>query len=334
MMMIFGGSKAFYQNEAVLGPTPRGNGFIHSFSKTDTLKADFRNFASIKFASMPMPELAPGFLPILPAPGGTLNEFISTISPAESFNLPSLERKDQWVSQLVGSDGASSCFTERVKNLLVQDVPEEILSDLVTNGYRLSLRHHITENRPDLENTQFILNERGGLNEPLLKRVTIGEWVNQIGASPPIWLKNLYWENAVIHELGHALGDIWAKRCADNSTNNTLSEELKTDLLGWGASELPAFKTPWFEDYNLMAESIKNPNQGSASPLAYYLDANFDNRYHVGRRETFAEMFDVLIRGTRSSYNYDLFNQHFPRAKAAMKQLLKSQYNLNPSCWG
>ncbi|MBY0405879.1 MAG: hypothetical protein K2X66_18395, partial [Cyanobacteria bacterium] len=277
---------------------------------------------------------APGFLPIRPAPVGPLINGFSTIATANLSNLPSVDRKTQWVSQLVGTDGASSCFIERVKNLLVQDVPEEILSDLVASGYRLSLRHHITENRSDLENTQFILNERGGLNEPLFKRVTIGEWVNQIGASPPIWLKNLYWENAVIHELGHALGDIWAKRLTDNSTDPAMANDLKAELLGWGASELPAFKTPWFEDYNLMPETIKTPNQGFTSPLAYYLNDNFDNRFHVGRRETFAEMFDVLIRGTRSSYNYDLFNQYFPNAKAAMKQLLKSQYNLNPSGWG
>lgn len=236
------------------------------------------------------------------------------------FGLSFCQKDDEpqiLASQLVQNEGASRTFHEQVIDLLVQKVPLPFLKAVQADGYRFLTKRYVTQGRPDLDKD---LNLAGGLNEPLKKQATIAETLFLKVKEPPSWEKSLFWENAVVHEMGHALADILGRRVAQTST---LSKGKAEAVVSWGASELAAFKKAWKEDVAQLPAELKAPD----SRLAYFLSPGVSGRCELGRRETFAEGVDVLIRGEASTFNEALFRQHFSRTLQALQRLLEKGFS-------
>lgn len=199
-----------------------------------------------------------------------------------------------------------------------------LLEALVNDGYTLSLKSYVTQNRQDLADSQA-LNYTGGLNEPESKRTTVAETIHIKNTDPPDWQLNRFWQNSVIHELGHALADIIGRQKAAAMTNPD-EAELKAKVEKWGASELPEFTTAWQADYDQMPKEV----QEMWLPIGYYVSVGKDGKRTVSRQETFAETFDILVRGKYSTYNHDNFQQYFPRTLQAVANLIENHFQLPP----
>lgn len=236
------------------------------------------------------------------------------------FGLSFWQKTDEYkvlASQLVRNEGASSAFYDQVIDLLVQKVPLPFLKAVQADGYRFLTKRYVTQGRPDLDKD---LNLAGGLNEPMKKQATIAETVFLKVKEPPSWEKSLFWENAVVHEMGHALADILGRRMAQTSI---LPQGKAEAVLSWGASELEAFKKAWKQDVAQLPAEMKKPD----SRLAYFLSPGVSGRHELGRRETFAEGVDILIRGEASTFNEALFRQHFSRTLRALQRLLEKGFS-------
>ncbi len=226
------------------------------------------------------------------------------------------------IQQLLRPQGVSAGFEQQVKRLLLEKIPLPILSRLAQQGVTLDLKHHITANQPEKETAQFYLNERGGLYEPARKATTVAEKVHQLQTQPPIWIENQYWQNSVIHELGHVMAD---------DLGETLAKEMPFDhpdkkrLENWGVSEHALFRQAWEKDYQALPNAFKS----QTSPIAYYLQDHQQVPFGIGRQETFAECVDILLRGSASTYNFQTFTQHFPNTLKATQTLLEQEFNVD-----
>ncbi len=228
------------------------------------------------------------------------------------------------IQQVIRPQGVSASFEQQVKQLLLKKVPTPILSRLAQQGFTLDLKHHITANQPEKESTQFYLNERGGLYEPARKSTTVAENVHQLKTQPPIWIENQYWQNSVIHELGHVIADDLGQKVAQEMP---FDHPDKKRLEEWGLSEHALFRQAWEKDYQAMPNSFKSQE----SPIAYYVQDHQQVPFGVGRQETFAECVDILLRGSASTYNFQAFTQHFPNTLNATKTLLEQGFDVNLS---
>jgi hypothetical protein len=60
--------------------------------------------------------------------------------------------------------------------------------------------------------------------------------------------------------------------------------------------------------------------------MYYFLHPDAGGWYQRARQETYAEGFDVLMRGPNSTYNYENFKRYFPNTLAELKRELGSRY--------
>lgn len=232
-----------------------------------------------------------------------------------------LQNKITLINQMVVANGVTSRFDQQVKQLLLSKLPNRILTALNDFGYKLHLKHHITDQDQEREARQFYLNERGGLNEPKRKITTIAERVHQLQSQPPIWLENIYWQNSVLHELGHVIADHMGQTLASEMAADHPSKDRLSD---WGASEHDYFIKAWEKDFQALSPGMKSDK----SPLAYFLQDHLTVPYGIGRQETFAECVDILLRGSDSAFNNNLFNQNLPNALKATQTLIEQFYNV------
>lgn len=244
---------------------------------------------------------------------------------SDSVNASPPQTAEALISRLVRNTGATPGFENKVRELLRTTLPQPILRQIVADGYCLRVQDHITQGRPELTEKQNYLNQGGGFNEPAAKQTTIAEKVLITMDKQTRWEDSVFWQNAVIHELGHVIADLMARKRTGALTDpDDATATLKTSLLGWGISEAPAFKEAWQKDYEALPKNLK----GSDSPIAYYLNPDYEGGFNVGRRETFAEAFDVLLRGKESTFNYNHFRTHFSNTLQATRNLLQEAYGI------
>ncbi|MBI3298793.1 MAG: hypothetical protein HYZ75_11550 [Elusimicrobia bacterium] len=113
------------------------------------------------------------------------------------------------------------------------------------------------------------------------------------------WQDSLYWENAVIHELGHVMDRAFGLTAA-------VRGEMDADF-----AELPE---------ELTRESLAD---GGVNKFFYFLQPKDGRLGERARKELVAEAFDVLLRGEASSYNYRNLTERFPRTLAALRAALE-----------
>jgi hypothetical protein len=179
-----------------------------------------------------------------------------------------------------------------------------MISDIIGHDYVIQVKDHITQDRPDLD-ADF--DNTGGLTDwgPLGTFIMIAERIKSIETGE--WLESGVWRNAVVHECGHALDHVMA------------------------ATDSQEFREAWAEDYRNMPEAVKGKPlpDGRTNSFYYFVRPGQDGGLDRARQETWAEGFDILMRGEESRFNYADFQAHFPRTLAAMRRLLAARYGPN-----
>jgi hypothetical protein len=226
--------------------------------------------------------------------------------------------------QLV-SGAASPAFVARVRAHVAKTFPPDVLRALLGAGYRIAADATVRQGREGLHEDN---DTRGGFHSHGTSDnlIVVAEKVKLIGSNE--WVDSAYWENAINHEIGHALayinGEAEAQAAASVDPRQARWYRKK------GASESPAFREAWRQDYEAMPAEMKK--QWGADKLEnkfyYYVhpDAGDLKWFQRARQETYAEGFDVLLRGAASSYNYENFKRYFPRALAELKRELGTRY--------
>ncbi|MCX5794379.1 MAG: hypothetical protein NTY77_02635 [Elusimicrobia bacterium] len=204
------------------------------------------------------------------------------------------------LSALVRQNGASEAFTSGVRAQLAEAVPEPMLTDIESHGYAVLVKDHLTQDRPDLKS---FYDYTGGLTDwgPLGNFVMVAEHMKKDGKDGAAWIDNLNWRNSAVHECGHAIDNIN------------------------GFTDTPEFRDAWQADFQAMPEAVKKPvrQDGGRNEFFYFLNQRTPGYAY---RETFAEAFDVLLRGEASSFNHDDFHRYFPRTLAAVRRILEARY--------
>jgi hypothetical protein len=217
--------------------------------------------------------------------------------------------------------GASPDFVSLVHDRVTSSFPEAVLSRLLSAGYRVDVNARVRENRPELDaNKDWVSGHHA--HGPDEKRIVIGETVLTAGEK---WEKSLTWENAVNYEFGLAinrtLGDAEAARV----------EATNAELAGWyrtyGISEAVDFREAWRRDFNAMPDELKREKDedGLSNGFYYYLAPDKELTFHAARERTFAEGLDILLRGPRSTFNYDDFILHFPHVLAQIRREMEAR---------
>jgi len=245
-------------------------------------------------AAMSAPLLAlpaPLLSPILgPSAAPVLTQALAPVAPA----APSAE-------PLVRKAGASESFTAQVQAQLRAAVPAGAIADILAHGYIILVKDHLTQDRPDLSAD---LDYTGGLNDwgPLGNFIMVAERIRSVKTLD--WMESQVWRNAVVHECGHAV---------DHVLKATDSSEIRE---------------AWAHDLAAMPEAAKAESSpdGRKNPFYYFVRPGPDGSFDRARQETWAEGFDILMRGEASSFNYANFQAHFPRTLAAMRGLLEARY--------
>ncbi|MFA6092500.1 MAG: M3 family metallopeptidase [Elusimicrobiota bacterium] len=213
------------------------------------------------------------------------------------------ETSEALASRLVRSAGASEPFVSQVRALYAALLPAALLKDMADHGYVILVKHNVTQDRPDLTpDYDFV----GGLHEWGSKGdfITIAENIRD--RATDLWTPSLFWQNAACHEMGHAIA-----RFLD-------------------ATERKDFLDAWTADRDAMPDALFNAAlpDGTKNKFTYFLYKNVDGSFRIAKNETFAEGFDILLRGKGSSYNYENFTKYFGRTLAAMRAILRERYNV------
>jgi hypothetical protein len=236
----------------------------------------------------------------------------------ESPNLSSGQ-----LAELLVSGAARPEFVAKVRALAARTFPPDLIRDLLKSGYRVAADESVRQGREGLHednDTRGGFHSHGG-NGNL---IVVAERLKLIGSAR--WVESEYWENAVIHEIGHALayihGEAEVERAALSDPRQARWYRRK------GLSESPAFREAWNRDFDAMPAELKK--QWTADKLQnffyYYVHPDAGGWYQRARQETYAEGFDVLLRGPRSSFNQANFTRYFPRALAEIRRDLGSRY--------
>jgi hypothetical protein len=222
--------------------------------------------------------------------------------------------------------GASPEFVARVKAHLKEHVPEPILRDMLKDGYRIEVNARVRQGREDLhEDNDYT----GGFHSygPKGKFIIIAEEIKHIKSGE--WRKSVVWENAVNHEIGHAAAYILGEREAERLAPCDAKKIGQPDWYATkGISESPEFRAAWGRDYTALPDELKQeklPN-GKINSFYYFIHSDGNGWYQRGRQETFAEGFDILLRGKASAFNYENFTRYFPRALAEIRAALERAY--------
>jgi hypothetical protein len=226
----------------------------------------------------------------------------------------------QLASTLV-TGGASPAFLAKIR-AYAAGLPTPILRDLMKAGYRIEANRSVRQGREHLHEDNDLT---GGFHShgPVDRYIVIAEKIRLRESGE--WVDSAVWENAINHEIGHALayiqGEIEAERLKDSQPQQALWYRKK------GLSESPGFREAWREDYRAIPDELKQEWVDSlTNNLYYFVHADPGGWYQRARQETFAEGFDVLRRGPRSTFNYDNFTRRFPRALAEIRRELEARY--------
>jgi hypothetical protein len=228
-----------------------------------------------------------------------LDDYLDS-SSFRDMSLNEQRRSLSRLSTLVRQSGASAAFTEGVRAQLAEALPGAMLADIESGGYVILAKDHLTQDRPDLK---AFFDYTGGLTDwgPLGSFVMVAEHMKKDGAGGPSWIDNLNWRNSAVHECGHAIDNIN------------------------GFTDTAEFRETWQADFQAMPEAVRKPvrEDGSRNEFYYFLNQQTPGYAY---RETFAEAFDVLLRGEASSFNYQNFQRYFPRTLAAVRRILEARY--------
>jgi hypothetical protein len=281
-------------------------------------------------ASMPGPMGVPAPLAASPVPLAVTPARVAPVTPIEGLKTVAASLGDAsaadaahandnalnsfWNGRAAGDDapeaphivdqivtgGASPEFVGRIKAHLKAHMPEAILRDMHKDGYRIEVNARVRQGREYLrEDNDYT----GGYHTygPKGKFIVIAEEIKQSKTGE--WKRNTIWENSITHEIGHAASYV----------------------LG-GLSETPAFKAAWTEDLAAMPDDLKAEKREDGFPNRFkYFTQDGDNAER-GRSETFAEGFDVLLRGEASHFNHAIFTRRFPKVLAEIRASLERVY--------
>ena len=228
------------------------------------------------------------------------------------------------LAELLVSGAARPEFVAKVRDLVARTFPPDLIRDLLKGGYRIAADETVRQGREGLHEDN---DTRGGFHSHGAKGnlIVVAERLKLIGSDR--WVESEYWENAVIHEIGHALaylhGEAEVHRAASSDPRQARWYRRK------GLSESPAFREAWNRDFDAMPSELKK--EWTADKVQnyffYYVHPDAGGWYQRARQETYAEGFDVLLRGSRSSFNYANFTRYFPRALAELRRELGSRYS-------
>lgn len=227
------------------------------------------------------------------------------------------------LADLLVSGAAKPEFVAKVRALVARSFTPELIRDLLRAGYRVSADERVRQGREGLHPDN---DTRGGFHShgPEGNLIVVAEKVKLIGSER--WVDSEFWENAVVHEIGHALayihGEAEARRVGRADARQARWYRLK------GLSESPEFRRAWNDDFDAMPADLKRQwtEKKLSNPFYYFVHPDPGGWYQRARQETFAEGFDVLVRGSRSSYNHDAFVARFPRALAVIRAELGGRY--------
>lgn len=228
--------------------------------------------------------------------------------PAPRLALAAESGIEAAVDRLLVRDGASPEFFGRIRRLAATLPPEAVRAALALN-YKIRVTGYVTEGRPDLDLAD---DHGGGLHDwgEMGNFVIVAEHVlvpvvGPDGRPRPVgeWRDSVYWENALVHEMGHVLDA--AFRLSDDR----------------------AFVSAWEADYAAMPAEMKAPELSGSrvNKFYYFVRRGRDGSFDAARDETCAEAFDVLLRRERSDYNYSNFTAYLPRTLAALRALLRER---------
>jgi hypothetical protein len=216
--------------------------------------------------------------------------------------------------------GASPAFVAKIRAHVAATFPPAVLRDLLDGGYQIEARRSVRQGRPHLhEDNDYT----GGFHSH-------GESTSYIVVAEKIrlresdsWVDSAVWENAINHEIGHALAYLLGE--AESASTQDPRQAL------WyrkkGLSESPAFRAAWWRDYEAIPADLKQPwRDRLENQFFYFVHPDAGGWFQRARQETFAEGVDILLRGPRSKFNYDNFTRRFPNALAEIRRELESRY--------
>lgn len=243
---------------------------------------------------------------------------------------PAPERRGPWLNpaatreQLAGmlvSGAARPEFVAKVRALTARTFPPDLIRDLLKAGYRIAADRTVRQGREGLHEDN---DTRGGFHSHGVNGnlIVVAEKVKLIGSGR--LADSEFWENAVIHEVGHALAYIHGEAAAAGAADPRQARWYRRK----GLSESPAFREAWKADFEAMPAGLKEPWTADKRENKFYYFVHPDpgGWYQRARQETYAEGFDVLLRGERSSFNHADFTRHFPRALAELRRELGARY--------
>ena len=229
---------------------------------------------------------------------------------------------------------ASPEFIGHVRGHMARTIPAPILRELVKAGYRIEINTRIREGREDLDPENDLV---GGFHSygPKGKFIIIAEFYKLADGSK--WASNMTWQNGwqngIDHEIGHAIAYLMGERAAAKA-----EAAGEADFPGWyrtkGMSESPEFYAAWKRDYEAIPAELKEPYRPDGGKNYFYYFLAPDKApdtvgwYQRARQETFAEGFDILLRGKDSLANYDNFRRYFPRSMEVLRLTLEHEYGL------
>jgi hypothetical protein len=216
--------------------------------------------------------------------------------------------QDATLDALVVREGASEEFYLRVR-ALVSRLPPGVLFSARELGYRIQIKEFVTQGRPELQPVNDTL---GGLhswgkkeNLIIVAEKVLVELLDDDGVfrGRREWQDSRYWENAVLHELGHVLDR------------------------AHGLADDPAVRAAMDADFSDIPDELRRVRMPDGRPnrFYYFLQRTDELLSERARSEICAESFDVLLRGERSSYNYANFTAHLPRTLAALRAALEAR---------
>jgi hypothetical protein len=219
---------------------------------------------------------------------------------------------------------ASPEFVARVRAHMARTIPAPVLHELAQGGYKIHIDERIRQGREDLhEDNDYT----GGFHSygPQGKFIIIAEKIKHKKSGE--WRANGVWENAIDHEIGHAVAYLLGERAAVAAEKAGDKDQAK-----WyaekGLSENPEFRDAWRQDFEAMPGAVKAeaPEGAPVNDFYYFVHPDENGWYQRARQETWAEGFDILLRGERSRFNYDNFSKYFPRSMAVLHRLLEAEY--------
>jgi hypothetical protein len=223
------------------------------------------------------------------------------------------------LAEILVSGGASPAFVANIR-AQAASFPPAVLRDLLDGGYRIEANATVRQGRPELDEDD---DYTGGFHSQgkATRYIVVAEELKLKDSKH--FVKSRVWENALNHEIGHAL----AYLIGEERARSTADPEQALWYRKKGLSESPAFREAWRLDYLEIPDEFKQPWRDHLENMFFYfVHSDEGGWYQRARQETFAEGFDILRRGPRSSFNYENFTRRFPRALAEIRREVEARY--------